>query len=212
MRYTNFLNNIAISDSISVNESSLTRVWKQSSKYDTGTISAYRYARDCNNGKKYTSSEKKKRNIVLKSKLLNMGYSVTKINGVYIENYKSDNERRVKEESFLVVDVNDTGKLKKDLMALGEMFEQDSITYSKPSGEYYIISTNKCPNEYPGNGKIGVELKLGKSMFGKKGEFFSTIKGRPFVFESIENELHNIMDDCPTHIRSIKYFANTIIK
>ncbi len=191
-----------------VNESSLSRVWSQTQEFDSGTISAYRDARECGEGKKYTKAEKQKRNGVLLSKLMTEGYGVTKIKGVYIENYKSDNEVPVKEESFMVVDIKNKGTLKKDLIRFGEMFEQDSVTYSKPSGEYYLISSNKCSKGYPGFGKVGVEEKLGKSMFGKKGEFYSRVNGRPFVFESIQNRLRILTDYPPTEIRSLKMLGD----
>ena len=142
---------------------------------------------------------------VLKSKLMSMGYGVTAIKGTYIENYGSSNAREVSEESFLVVDLKDKGTLKKDLIKLGEMFEQDSITYSLPSGEYYLISTNKCPDGYPGNGRIGVEVKLGKPLFGEKGEFHSKVNGRPFVFEGAYfDRVVTLLDHYPTEIRGIK--------
>jgi len=186
-----------------VNESSLSRVWNQVKKHDSGTITAYRYASECNTGIVYNKSDNKKRNEILFAKLAKLGYGITKLKGVYIENYKSDNEKQVKEESFLVIDIKDKGNLKKDLIKLGEEFEQDSITYSKPNGEYYLISTNTCKNGYPGKGKIGVEIKLGESFFGKKGEFFSKVNGRPFVFEFCENIIYDITKDYPTHIRSM---------
>jgi len=190
-----------------LNESSLSRVWRQTQEHDSGTISAYRDARDCGDGVKYTKSEKQKRNNILASRLERMGYGITKIKGTYIENYGSDNEVPVKEESFLVIDLKDKGTLKNDLISLGTEFDQDSITYSKSSGEYYIISTNECPNGYPGNGRIGVENKLGKSMFGKKGEFYSKVNGRPFVFESIQNRIRTILDHTPTEMRSVRHFS-----
>ena len=195
-----------------VNESSLSRVWGQTQKFDSGTISAYRDARDCGEGKKYTKSEKQKRNGILESKLLMEGFGVTKIKGVYIENYGSDDEVSVKEESFMVIDLKNKGLLKKDLMRFGEMFEQDSITYSKPNGEYKIISTNKCPKGYPGSGKIGVEKLLGRSMFGKKGEFYSRVNGRPFVFESIQNRVKILTDYPPTQILSVKMLSEQEIR
>lgn len=192
---------------IVTNESSLSRVWRQTQEHDSGTISAYRSARDCGDGEKYTKSEKDRRNNILSAKLKSMGYGITKIKGTYIENYGSDNEIPVKEESFLVVDLSDKGTLKADLMKLGEMFEQDFITYNKKSGEYYLISTNRCPNGYPGFGKIGVEDRLGSSMFGEKGKFYSRVNGRPFIFESIQNRLTEILDHTPTEIRSVKHFS-----
>lgn len=190
-----------------LNESSLSRVWRQTQEHDSGTISAYRSAKECGEGEKYAKVENKKRNNILASKLKIMGYGITKVKGTYIENYGSDNEIPVKEESFLVVDINDKGSLKRDLVELGDMFEQDSITFSKPSGEYYLISTNRCSNGYPGFGRIGVEKKLGKSMFGEKGQFYSMVNGRPFIFESIQNRIRTIVDHTPTEMLSVIYFS-----
>jgi len=189
-------------------ESSLSRIWKQVSEHDSGTISAFRYARNCGEGQRYTRSENESKNHRLKSQLLALGYGVTPIDGVYIENYDTKDAIEVREDSYIVIDLKDSGKLKNTLIALGTQYEQDSITYSKPSGEYYLISTNKCPQGYPGKGKIGVQLKLGKSFFGKDGEFHSKIRNRPFVFESItQNRIDRLIDYSIPEIRSIKYFA-----
>jgi len=186
-----------------VNESSLNRVWKHSQEHDTGTISAFRYAKDCGDGERYSLDDNKKRSSELKSKLLASGYGVTLVKGTYIENYGKDNEQEVQEDSYLVVDLKDSGNLKKDLIKFGSQYEQDSITFSEKSGEYYLISSNKCPSGYPGNGTIGKEVKLGKPLFGAKGEFHSKINGRPFVFESI-GTFETLLDHTPTEIRSIK--------
>ena len=187
-----------------INESSLSRVWRHVTKHDSGTISAYRYVRNCGKGDRYTRAEKKKRNNILKSRLLRLGYGVTDIRGVYIENYKSDNEIRVKEESFIVVDIDDTGNLKRDLMKLGEEFEQDSITFSKSNGEYYLIGTNHCDLDYI---KFGESVKLGKSFFGKDGEIFSRVNGRPFIFESIDNKVAEMKYYSIAELRSIRFFS-----
>ena len=169
-----------------IKESGLSRIWKHVTKHESGTISAARYAENCSNGTRYTRKDNKIRNAKLKNKLLSLGYGVTRVSGTYVENYGTKNAVKVKETSYIVIDLKDTKKLKKDLMKLGLYFEQDSITFSKPSGDYYLISTNKCPSGYPGNGSIGKVKKLGKPFFGKDGEFYSSINGRPFVFESID--------------------------
>jgi len=166
-----------------LNESGLARIYQQTLKHDSGTISAFRSARDCNNGEKYTRKEKMKLSRELNAKLLKLGYGVTQIQGVYIENYKTPDAIEVKETSYIVVDLKDGGNLKKDLIKLGLEYEQDSITYqSHKDNIYYLIGTSKCENSYPGAGKVGVEVKLGKTIFGKDGEFHSQINGRPFIF------------------------------
>lgn len=190
-------------------ESSLSRIWKHITEHESGTISAFRYASNCGQGDIYTKKQNQDRNANLKAQLLTLGYGVTAIDGVYVENYGSDNEIEVKEDSFIVIDLKDKGTLKKDLMKLGQQYEQDSITFSKPSGEYYLISTNTCSMGYPGKGKVGVEIKLGKSFFGKDGEFHSKIRGRPFVFmeSNIIKRIDILLNYPPTQIRSIKKIA-----
>ena len=191
-------------ESKGINESSLSRIYSQTLKHDSGTISAFRSARDCNDGEPFTKKENKKRSSILKAKLLKKGFGVTAIDGTYIENFKSKNQKEVKEDSFLVIDLKDTGKLKETLIALGQEFEQDSITFQDHlTGKYYLISSNTCKNGYPGFGKVGKEVLLGKPIFGKDGEFHSKINGRPFVFESIKQEVKELSDFYPTEIRSI---------
>ena len=166
-------------DKSNLTESSLSRLWKKYQDCDSGTITAFRG--------EYSKKENLARNAELKTALLGAGYSVTSIDGVYIENYGSANEKPVKEKSFIVFDHKKTGKLKADLKRLGLRYDQDSITFNSVSdGNYYLIGTSKRDDSYPGFGK---EIKLGKPMFGKSGEFHSSVKGRPFVFE--ETEVYN---------------------
>lgn len=201
-KFTNFLN-----------ESSLSRVYTQYKLHDTGTISAFRDARDCGDGEPYSKEENKKRSTELKAKLLKFGYGVTKIKGTYIERYNTPTAKEVKEDSYIVVDLKDTGKLKKDLIKLGVEYDQDSITYSEKDGTYFLISSNKCKNGYPGNGVIGKEVRLGKPMFGKSGEFHSKISNRPFVFESsVYDKIQTLECLSISEIRSVNEFAKSTTK
>ena len=154
-------------------ESSLSRLWRKYQQCDSGTISAFRG--------NLTYKENMERSRKLSAILLGLNYSVTSIDGVYIENYGSNQEQQVKEKSFIVFDAKQKGNLKKDLLKLGEMFDQDSITYNDVQrGEYVLIGTSKRDNYYPGYKN---EVILGKPMFGEDGEFCSLVKGRPFVFK-----------------------------
>ncbi len=204
MRYKNYRNKeqIAVCIPNAINESSLSRVYNQVKKFDSGTISAFRDRQHCNTGDRYTKKENMERHHILESKLLKLGYGVTEINGTYVENYNTNDAITVKEKALLVIDIKDSGNLWDDLVKLGTEFEQDSITYSKPSGKYILVGTNKCPKGYPGWKKV---VKLGKSMFGKKGEFYSKVNGRPFVFESCNNDIDTIKRYPPTQIRGISY-------
>ena len=78
-----------------MNESSLSRIYAHTRKHDFGTITAFRSARDCGNGEKYTKAENLKRNKSLLAKLRAKGYGVNKIKGSYIENYVSKNAKEV---------------------------------------------------------------------------------------------------------------------
>jgi len=175
-----------------IEESSLARVWQHARKHSVGTITAFRSARECGDGKPYTKNENLERNRILRAKLLKLGYSITKIKGTYVEFYGSSKAKEVNEDSFLVVDIKDSGRLLKDLLALGEEFEQDSITFQEDTAVgYYLISSNRCPDAYPGKGKVGYRKRLGRAIFGDKGEFHSKVNGRPFVFEEVGEYLQS---------------------
>ena len=155
-----------------ISESSLSRLYSKYKQCDSGTITGYRAEN--------TTQKNKENNAKLKAALVGGGFSVTAINGYTTENYGSADEKRVAEKSFIVFDRNNTGNLKQTLIKLGRYFDQDSITFSDAqTGQYYLIGTSKRENSYPG---YNVEKLLGKPMFGQDGEFYSSIRGRPFVF------------------------------
>ena len=181
-----------------ITESSLSRLWKHSQEHDYGTITAFRYAPECGEGTPYTKKENLQRNKSLLAKLRSKGYGVTSIKGSYIENYGKATAREVGENSFFVADMQDKGRLKKDLLALGEEFDQDSIIFGDKGKSGALFGTNKCPEGYPGYGK---KLVQGGAIFGKEGEFMSRVNGRPFVFsESVETQAY-VVSRFPTELR-----------
>ena len=181
-----------------ITESSLSRLWKHSQEHDYGTITAFRYAPECGEGTPYTKKENLQRNKSLLAKLRSKGYGVTSIKGSYIENYGKATAREVGENSFFVADLQDKGRLKKDLLALGEEFDQDSIIFGDKGKSGALFGTNKCPEGYPGYGK---KLVQGGAIFGKEGEFMSRVNGRPFVFsESVETQAYGV-SRFPTELR-----------
>jgi hypothetical protein len=166
-----------------LNESSLSRLWRKYKDSDCGTISACRDER--------TPSENKQLTDELSKILVGLGYSVTAIDGVFIENYGTPD---AKEHSFIVFDYQHKGTLKNDLMKLGEKYGQDSITFSTKDGEYYLIGTTKDrPDVTP---SYHQEFKLGKPMFGQDGTFYSLVNGRPFIFtECVNYDYYNYDDN-----------------
>ncbi len=168
-----------------ITESSLSRLWKKYQDCDSGTISACRGEN--------TPKQNKKRTAKLKAALIGLGYSVTKVNGVYIENYGKPNEKKVREVSFIVFDQHQTGGLELTLRTLGKAYRQDSVTFnSAKDGNYYLIGTSRKPGLSPA---FNQRFKLGRPMWGKSGEFHSTVNGSPFVFsESTSTDYHNFDD------------------
>ena len=148
-------------------------------KYEYGVITAYRYAPDCGEITPYTRKENQQRNKSLLSKLRARGYSVTSIEGSYIENYGTPNAREVGVSSFFVADVQSRGTLLNDLKKFGREFDQDCILFGRAGSANKLVGTNTCPDGYPGMGK---EVRMGAAIFGKDSEFMSIVRGRPFVF------------------------------
>ena len=123
----------------------------------------------------YTLLENRSHNRQLASDLKSLGYSYTKITGGYIEKIDRDNpnwdiansisgdddhrELEVMEESFFVMmynvktksPVSDFKTFRKDILALGELYEQDSVLVSPPEGEgtpQYFVTNSR-------NGNVG---------------------------------------------------------
>ena len=63
-----------------INESSLSRIWQKYKEHDSGTISASRGEN--------TKKQNQTLTLALKTELIKLGYSVTKVKGKFIENYK----------------------------------------------------------------------------------------------------------------------------
>ena len=172
-----------------INESSLSRLWRHNEEHDCGAMTAFRSARDCGQGDPYTTKENEARNKSLLAKLKSRGYGVTKLKGYYPEG-----DRNVKEESFFVVDLKDTGNLLKDLKLFGKEFEQDSILFIsmgsiKGEDNAFLIGTNHCENnwlrydqkEIFNKGRIGYNSPI----------YTSYVNGRPFIFEEYDREILN---------------------
>jgi hypothetical protein len=169
-----------------IQESSLSRVYSHNESHDCGAMTAFRRARNCNNGALYTDRERRQRNRSLLVKLVSKEYGVTKLKGMYPEGGVIINE-----ESFFIVDLMDTGNLEKDLMEWGEEFEQDTILFIpkgtiKNENKAYLIGTNHCEDNKVGyhgrmlfdRGKFGYDSKI----------YTSYINGRPFIFEEYVRE------------------------
>lgn len=181
-------------------ESSLSRLFNKMQDHDTGTITAYRdkeYDDNDNITHVYTYKENQARNRSLIAKLLNKGYLVTSVRGSYIENYGKSNAKEVGENTFFVEDYMDKETLKKDLIGLGQSFNQDSIMFIYKGGKQSdLIGTNKTG--YPGYNKV-VHYEDRKA--GVIGQFMTKVGNRPFFFESIIKQYHDAQGHLGKHAR-----------
>ncbi len=162
-------------------ESGLSRIQSGIKNHAVGAITAFR-----GDDVKQKNLQKNK---VLLAKLLDKGYSVTKVKGSYIENKGSPEEKEVGENTFFVinrrVEGDDGGQLERDLIALGSLFDQDSILSKKYDGKAMLIGTSDRENAFPSKGET---MEFDKAKFGDtQGEFFSRVKGRKFAFENAEH-------------------------
>ena len=187
-----------------LNESSLTRIHSHIMKHDCAVITAFRNKLiNCmseDNGDKLNISDNKMRNKRLKSALLSLGYGVTSVKGTYIENYMSDNQVEVKEDSYFVVNLTDNPDFISHIKKLGEMFCQDSVMIVEQGGNNnYLFGTNK--SDFPGYGE---KIELGHFKPGIEAEFMTKVSGRPFALESFGDLQINSK-------RIVKEFAKPIL-
>jgi len=161
-------------------EASLNRIYQKTKNHAVGAVTAFR-------GDK-TKAENKANNKKVLAYLMNAGYSVIKVKGSYLENYGSETQKEVGEESFFVanykIDGDDGGQLERDLIKLGRLYDQDSILSVPFEKKGYLYGTSKRDDAFP---DYSQKVVVGKPVFGDaKGEFFSRVKGRKFAFESYE--------------------------
>ena len=90
----------------------------------------------------------------LKEILQSKGYGCTYVDGFYKE---QEMEKAAKEKSIFVVDLNDDGKLKETLIALGNQFGQESILFKPKDGEARLIRTTKAALGRESNPAEGTE-------------------------------------------------------
>lgn len=201
----------------------LSRVAQHIQNYDCGTISACRnYAAEAyyQYGSKAISEmsdeEKddllsqfvvsptvnKKNTFLLRQKLTVMGFGVLPITGVYQEKGADLS----KEVSFFVFDVKQKGNLKKALLYLGNLFDQDSITYADAGGDFKLLDTTPF-FEQPGRKRHRASGEVILSFKGigyhtpssaDVGQFFSRLKNKAFFWKNItsigteiESSVHN---------------------
>jgi hypothetical protein len=169
-----------------LNESSLNRVHSFIQKHDCSIITAFRSSLincvDNEDGKKLNIRDNKSRNKHLKSALISLGYGVTNVKGTYVENFLSDNQIEVSEDSYFVVNLPNDPSFTDKIKKLGEMFCQDSVLILEKGGDVnYLFGTNN--SDFPGYGET---IPVGNFKPGIESEFMTKVGGRPFALESFD--------------------------
>lgn len=127
--------------------------------------------------RKYTKAENRARNRNLKAALLEQGYGVTSVTGVYPEETPDGKAVKKREESLMVVNLNNDPEFQSKIARLSEWYNQDSYLY-KPQGQEdaVLIGTNSA---WPGYGE---NVTAGKFMRAVEGPFITKLKNRGFAF------------------------------
>ena len=178
------------------NESCLSRLLQHNANHECAFITAFRVARDCGKGKKYSKEENLRRNSNLLAKLRSSRYGVTSVLGISVERGQDTSER-----TFFAVNLNDDEDFVGHIIELGEHFEQDAVmilsvgAFHGDSGAYYC-RTNQCEDNFMRQMGWGIKHFLGPIRFGREvGDFFIRISHKDFYFDE---GLKLIREDMPT--------------
>ena len=144
-------------------------------------------------GKQFTHEENRQKNKLMVAELLQLGYGVTKVKGIYPEGTKDESS----EESYLVVNRNNDANFLNNLLRISEYYNQDSIYYKekgKTKGNLIGTNDNGFP-EYHQKGEDS-ELKtstasnymsrMGNKAFSFVGKDAEKVNNRKEAMDSIE--------------------------
>jgi hypothetical protein len=146
-----------------MSESSLSRVLKWREEHDTGAMATARFGK--------SKAQAKKEKYELQEWLRAHGYAYTKFDGYYQEQEMPQASR---EDSLLIVDINDKGNLKEVLMKLGAKYGQETVLFRPKGGKSVLIKTTP-----KGMGKETPQAT--GTDYGKRGgAAWSEIGGRAF--------------------------------
>lgn len=221
-------NNVIRDTKQRINESNINRMLQWLKDCDCAFISAFRSElkdirdkkstylgpdKDWEEGKRFTHEENRQKNKMMVTELLQLGYGVTKIKGVYPEGMTDESS----EESYLVVNRDDDSNFLDNLLRIAEYYNQDSIYYKargKTKGN--LIGTNNCgcpgyhqndeDSEMETNSASTFMSKLGNIVFslvGKEALDFwkNMVEGRMLIKEDIHPLTRKVMGEALRSMR-----------
>ena len=179
-----------IKSSESIYASSFNRAVSHMNKEQCGFITAFReYSSD---GEKLSTNEKRRRNKQLEADIRASGLTFIKASGGFIENKDADDEVRVSEDTFCVINnrfaPRDFIKL---MVSWCKKYEQDAVLVTTPvserskNGQPLVDKPINIIGEYydkDGN----VDMKFDNATVHDAEEYFTNIHGKDFVLSSTE--------------------------
>ena len=148
-----------------IGESSLSRVQKWRTEHDTAAMATARFNK--------SKEQAKKEKYELQEWLRANGYAYTKFDGYYQEQEMPQASR---EDSLLIVDINDKGNLKQMIQKLGAKYGQESVLFRPKGADSKSILIKTTPK---GMGKETPQAS--GTDYGKRGgAAWSEIGGRAF--------------------------------
>lgn len=194
-----------------INESGVNRMLQWLNDCDCAFITAFRKTfKDIRNrdktyfgtngdwkeGKSFTHEENRQKNKIMVAELLQLGYGVTKMKGVYPESDEVDDS----EESYLVVNRNNDKDFLENLKRLAEYYNHDSICYkAKGEKQCHLIGTNDCGwTEYHVEGD-GSDLHTGMA-----SNYMSRLGNKAFTFLGLDSKKMNNRKEAMDNIKKTK--------
>lgn len=187
-------NEVFVDNSV-ICESSINRITHWIENHEIALITAFRGKKenvedenavkddDKSVGYRYTHKGNHERNRELGAALLSLGYGITKVGGVFIENFGMDNSSLSNEESILVVNKENKDGFFDNIFKLSELYNQDCFCYKAKNDDVgYNIGTNT--SDYPGYGN---RIRNGKFTVGVKNMFMTRLGDKGFAFTDAEN-------------------------
>ena len=161
-------------------ESELYSFLTYDNEHDCAFISAYRTARDCGQGKRYTKRENLQRSTNLLYKLISRRYRAISVLGQFRDGRQDSSER-----TFFVLNLHNSEQFAENIISFGEDFEQDAVLIipkgalqGRGKSRAYYARTNACENNFLR--LLNKEKKFfGRTLINREIKaFFSRVGGR----------------------------------
>ena len=165
-----------------LDEAELARIQQYVTGRPIGIITAFR-EEDEDTGEEISLEQNRYSNRDLLSDLQSTGFrGGIKLQGAYVETFGEPDAKPKREDVFLVQGKPGEGdRLKRALFRLGQDYKQNGVLFKDNASDTVLLIGTKN-GVFPGH---GVEHSVGQWEPQKVGMFYSRMKGKTFVFESI---------------------------